>query len=898
MAKEPDPTAQDAGQAVTPAPGEKVTLTPGAKTVRLTPGVKSGRVPGENTVRLEAATRRRRPRPATKKAPEPSAEAAGPSTGEKPAVPAEPAVDELPETPPEPTADEAPEAAVEPVVDEAPAEAADLITEAEPEPPAANEPAAEAVPEPAVVKPPVIPGSVLAAAVIRAATPPKPKARKPSASIHSTEKPVEAGNGDEAGVIPVGTAPGPVADETVVMTVSAAVAEPVVLPVPAVARPTIVPILVPARPTDAATLRRLPRANLLPAPPVAAVVAPSRPLDSLEPERERRVRSRGSGLGQAPWILALSSLGVLVVALAYAGGRYEVRHAMVAYWMGQVLVFTPVVLRLLSRRLTGVAESFLLVLGLALNQYLLKWCYSPDQFRFPDELQHWLATTIINDTGALFRPNPALPPAVHFPGLAEMGAAVSQLTGLSVFVSGILVAGVAHLCFVVALFALVLRAGGSPTIAGVACVVYATTLHYLFFNSMYLYQTAALPFFMITVWAVRRWRAGGGRPFLAISVVATGLTVVSHHVTAGALVCTLLLLGLTEVVADRSRPWRALIPAAIAAVLVSAWILLVARDVIAYLEAPLDQVMQTASMFVTDHADATTVTPAVSLWELAVQAVGLLGLLVLFLALARDTLARGDRDPWRWSILVGSAVFFAGQGVRLLGTNGPEIAARLSTFTYVPIAVVAAIALVQAPKLLPGPDGAGRRCRAVSPVPPVLPGRPALTPRVLAGGAIVTVLMVGARAAGWPPPTQLLPGPYLAAGFERSVDAYGVDAAEWQYSALGPGNRVGGDIVAVSLASTYGRQDPVREVGTLFYDDIWSNADQGIADDLALRYLVVDERLTEQLPTNQAYFESDPHAGRITAPLTRGQIGKFDSLPRVDRLYDNGKIRIYRMGPS
>ena len=32
----------------------------------------------------------------------------------------------------------------------------------------------------------------------------------------------------------------------------------------------------------------------------------------------------------------------------------------------------------------------MLVMGLALNQYLLKWMYSPDQFRFPDELQHWL----------------------------------------------------------------------------------------------------------------------------------------------------------------------------------------------------------------------------------------------------------------------------------------------------------------------------------------------------------------------------------------------------------------------------------------------------------------------------------------------------------------------------
>jgi hypothetical protein len=96
------------------------------------------------------------------------------------------------------------------------------------------------------------------------------------------------------------------------------------------------------------------------------------------------------------------------------------------------VVFTPVVTRLLSPRRTGVAESFLLVMGLAVNQYLLKWMYSPDQFRFPDELQHWLATTVVMESGQLFRPNQALPPAVHFPGLAEMGAAVAELTGLPV----------------------------------------------------------------------------------------------------------------------------------------------------------------------------------------------------------------------------------------------------------------------------------------------------------------------------------------------------------------------------------------------------------------------------------------------------------------------------------
>jgi hypothetical protein len=481
-----------------------------------------------------------------------------------------------------------------------------------------------------------------------------------------------------------------------------------------------------------------------------------------------------------------------------------------------------------------------------------------------------------------------------------MGAGVSQLTGLPVYPAGVLVAGVAHLCFVGALFALVLRASGSPTIAGVSCVVYSTTLHYLFFNSMYLYQTAALPFFMITIWAVRRWRAGGGWPFLAIAVVGIGLTTVSHHVTAFALVATLLLLGATEFAVERPRRWQALIAPAIATVMVAAWILLVARDVIGYLEAPLDRIMQTASMFFSDHPNAATITPKVSLWQLGVQGLGLVLLLGLFLALARDSVARSitrhENDSWRWSIIVGTFAFFAGNGVRFLGSNGPEIAGRLATFTYVPASVVAALVLVHATELIPARDGNGRRWLAVSPLPAARSENRALTPRILAGGTLITILMVGARVGGWPPPTQLLPGPYRPAGFERAIDKYGVSAAEWEYHTLGPGKRIGGDITAVALASTYGREDPVRQVGQLYYDDVWSSADQQLVDDLAIGYLVVDARLGRQLPLNQAYFEDDPHAGRIAEPLTAGQLGKFDTLPDADRLYDNGTIRIYRMG--
>ena len=122
-----------------------------------------------------------------------------------------------------------------------------------------------------------------------------------------------------------------------------------------------------------------------------------------------------------------------------------------------------------------------------------------------------------------------------------------------------------------------------------------------------------------------------------------------------------------------------------------------------------------------------------------------------------------------------------------------------------------------------------------------------------------------------------------------------MEAARWQRRILGPGHRVGGDVTAVSLASTYGRQDPVRETAPLFYAAVWGLAEDDLVHDLDLDCLVVDRRLGTHLPQSDSYFENDPEAGRITHPLTAQQLGKFDSLIDVDRLYDNGTIRIYRM---
>jgi hypothetical protein len=375
------------------------------------------------------------------------------------------------------------------------------------------------------------------------------------------------------------------------------------------------------------------------------------------------------------------------------------------------------------------------------------------------------------------------------------------------------------------------------------------------------------------------------------------MTTVSHHVTAFALVATLLLLSVTEVVLERPRPWAALIPPAVALAVVCAWIGFVARDVIGYLEAPVQRLAAALNQMFGGAAGGEAGTAdAVPLVQLAVQGLGLLGLLILFLAVARDMILRKDRDTWRWAALVGGAAFFAGNGARFLGSAGPEIAGRLSTFTYVPISIIAAIAIVHAVQIVPAKDENGRRWLSVPPPGVAVTTGRRLSRQIYVGTTLITLLMVGARTGGWPPVSALLPGPYMPASYERSVDAFGVAAAHWQEENLPRHARVGGDITAVALSSTYGRIDPVREVGELFYATAWTPAEEEVVRRLAVDYLVVDQRLGDRVPAGNAYFQDDPMAGRITEPLSDVQLGKFDELEPVSRLYDNGTVRIYRLG--
>jgi hypothetical protein len=609
--------------------------------------------------------------------------------------------------------------------------------------------------------------------------------------------------------------------------------------------------------------------------------------------REARRHELASGVvgGTAafPLIVLLTSLGTLAVAAAYAAGREGWPYLSALYWPGQLLVYVPIALRVYSPRLTRPAEGFALLLLVYAQQTLIFRMYSPLGLKFPDELQHWRGTVNVLHSGTLDQANYSLPVAVHYPGLEALGGAVSASTGLSVTATAFIVAAVLHLLVACALYALCLRVTADWRVATLAGIIYAASPHHMFFDASYIYQSLALPFLLLALWALRLPRLPGrAAGSWAVLLMAIGVVTVSHHVTSFVMVAVLGSLA----VAELSRPGpgkelRPLLAWVVATSAVLAWSLLAGGDLVSYLAPVLARLRGSAAGLLQGHlgfagpgAAPLTEPPGERL-----AVIGALGILTFLVVFGSRRLWR-DRHAERWALplLGGALMIFAIGALRIAVSDGAELSGRASTYVYIPVALVAAITVRDARRRGAGRHGAGRRSLAL------LDGA---APAVAA-----VVILAGGIASGWPPIWDRLPGPYLVSGFERSVDPQGVAAAQWVLGTLGPGHRWAQDFTAYTLLATVGDQNTIRAGGALFDGTGADAATRRLVKHEDIQFLAVDLRDSMQLPASGSYFPVDPNAERYRSPLPRADLTAPGHVTGVSRIYDSGAICLYDLRGS
>lgn len=273
------------------------------------------------------------------------------------------------------------------------------------------------------------------------------------------------------------------------------------------------------------------------------------PVEQQVPTPTLRIVQRQSSLTAGVWgwvpLIGLSgACSMMLIAVAYNGGRAGANWTDLPLWLGLAALFIPIAARLLSANATR-QERLALVVLFGVGLFLVKAFQYPLYFSYHDEFIHWRTASDIMRSGELFIPNSLIPVSPLFPGLEIATSALSAVSGLSLFVAGLLVLGSARLILTLALYLFYERVGSSSRVAGLASLLYLSNPKLIFFDGQFSYESLALPFAILALFALIRRRAGapGWFGLTLVALVALGGTIVTHHLTSYALLALLLLWG-------------------------------------------------------------------------------------------------------------------------------------------------------------------------------------------------------------------------------------------------------------------------------------------------------------------------------------------------------------------
>jgi glycosyltransferase involved in cell wall biosynthesis len=603
-----------------------------------------------------------------------------------------------------------------------------------------------------------------------------------------------------------------------------------------------------------------------------------------ERSRARRPRARSderrrtASLGRLPALALTSAIGIALVSLADSLSRRGLAGGELLFWVGLLAVFVPVVTRLASRAPRRAERASLVVL-LGLACYLVKVLRDPFAFTYADELVHQHNVLSILHSHSLFGDNPILPVTPLYPGLESWTAALSATSGLSTFVCGLIVIGVARIVLMLSLYLLYEWLVRDARLAGLAVALYVTSPHFLFFTAQFSYESLALPLGVLGLAAaVRAWPRAGPprRSWAAVAIGATLGVVVTHHITSYALVAALLaicLLPLPKTGGAVRRPW----PMAATAFLATAfWLMFVAEQTVGYLSPLLGALRATFRTAAGEAAPRRLFQSAPGqsspAWE-HLAAFASTAVLVAAIAIGMRLIWQRHRRQPTLLVLGGASVLYVATLALRLVPAAWETATRASEFLYVGVALVAAMAGLAVFDRLPA-TGAVR----------------------VAGPVLAALVLVGGVIAGTPYGLRVAQT-YRISADGRDLDPSGVAVARWARATLGQGRHVAAQEADARFLLVYGGMDVFAgknpPITSVLDTPVLYRWQLNLLRSHGIRYVVVDARTASASVGVGYYF---PRPDRAQQRFPAAVLGKFERAG-ARRIYDSGDIVVDDIRP-
>jgi hypothetical protein len=604
------------------------------------------------------------------------------------------------------------------------------------------------------------------------------------------------------------------------------------------------------------------------------------------------------GWASAIVVFTLLGLGLIQIADSRALHGGSLLLSVYLFFVGLIFIYSPITVRVLMRK-TGRTERFALVILLGIVFYVVKIQASPNGFLLNDEFIHLRNTQNILSSGHLFQYNPLLPTAAYYPGLAAVTATLVNLTGLSIFVSGLIIIGVARLLITACLYLIAEKVTGSPRGAGMASLLYAANPCFLFWTAQFAYEDLALPLAAFTLWWICRTRGTQGRVAAqVITVIAIVAVTVTHHVTGFALFGILVLLYIAESFlgypsAERRYPG---IFAALTGILTGFWFFVVAKPAASYLFGQnMEPTIREALSILSGHGaqrqlyGGSTMSPPQ--WYVYV---GFLATLVVLAALLPAVIrawrlfrARGFAGKLRRRAPIAVAtiisISFPFTLLPRLTADGGAISARTSEFVFTALGCTLGLLVEDVARSTP--IGL-QRARSFAPVGGL---------RTLLATLLLPLVLIGEVSIGNSFFTLL---PAEGVGIPIYVQPYMINAANWSRQHLGEYQIFATDSTDQLALAAYGEENPanVNVIYPMFFTASMDSMVVNMIKANHIHYVLLNQLETEDLQVGVGafYYSSlEPDASLDGKPLPKAYFSKFATYTCSRLVYQSGPIQIY-----
>lgn len=580
-------------------------------------------------------------------------------------------------------------------------------------------------------------------------------------------------------------------------------------------------------------------------------------------------------------------LGIGVLAQAYMVPPNSTL-AYGLFWLGLGTCFGAAVLVGLSPGARP-GHQLLALAGLGAAMYVPTFLRSPRYPIFQDELFHVQSLQLMHDLGTTHIPVTNFNIPGDYPGMELVGLVVEASTGLS-YTAVIRILPLAFHTLIPVMAYLALRACGlSPALTFFGALVYLSNWGYYWFHSTFSYESLGIVFFLLVALLAMRLVDDRRRDAVAtvgLLLIGVGATVVTHHVS-GLMSALVLVLLTTSVTLVRRRKSPLFDVAGFAIVVWLGWLLFQTNGTLDYLLGNFqDRVTNIMALMRGEHGQARELywnTPVPLPEQIITYLYPLIvfGLICTGLYRQASELWNGWRtnrrlaiSPARLALLVFGPLVWLATAPMVL-TRSADVVYRSWAFIFVGVALYSAIGFS---RWLDRPTS----------------GLAAATPYLAVGLLLAGALILSDNHAGRFRTTEL----HSSDGPEAITDDL-VSSARWLEANSGRFHGVVGDAFSSVAFAVFGLQRTDLWFTWLsFYTDDPVYAQTQI-DRVGGEFVVVDLRDARYLPRYNYYFNYaeffEPQlASSLGKTIPLQDLTKFDKMPRLRRVYDNGDIVVYQ----